>query len=412
MNASPIWKHLQHVQQELKAGSLETQDIAISALQDSLDTPGSVFLPSFVYPLLTNVLRFYCQNILPSIGVALADQRIVRTGFDQTLCHLSFQEQIAKDLEAQFKHLFLQLKSGAFESVDNLVTGLHEMIMTTIPRLSAGYRVYSSADAISKTLDDSLRSLRLRSGQASTGVSHASIPLLGGVRGGLEKSYHTLQKSPFTSAHVIPFFEAMIVQLPPEIKELFGYISALFWHQLHEFIQIKAVLVNPKTKEALITRLDVTTSLESKGLDTLNFESTVDDRMEQSCWNAIQAARVFLEDQFPDTLKDWSFRVSCRFPNPTAGYTDTSASLLVGLKIIGDVLDLEIDPRTVVSGEVTESGKILPVARMAEKVLTAQQAAPGDSPYPASQRWTFHDQSSGSDHRSSRPVRSRCALLR
>jgi hypothetical protein len=159
--------------------------------------------------------------------------------------------------------------------------------------------------------------------------------------------YRTFKKSPFTAAHVIPFFEAMIAQLSPEIKEFFGYMSTLFWHQLHEFIQIKAVLVNTKTKEALITRLDVTTSLESKGLDTLDVENTVDDRMEQSCWNAVQAARTSLEDQFPDTLKDKVLRITCRFPNPTVTYNDTSASLLVCLKVIGDVLDMEIDQQTV-----------------------------------------------------------------
>jgi predicted S18 family serine protease len=54
-------------------------------------------------------------------------------------------------------------------------------------------------------------------------------------------------------------------------------------------------------------------------------------------------------------------------------YNDTSASLLVCLKVIGDVLDMEIDPHTVVSGEVDESGKILPVACLAEKVLAAQR---------------------------------------
>ena len=172
---------------------------------------------------------------------------------------------------------------------------------------------------------------------------------------------------------MLPFFETFIANLPEELKEPFARIKDLFWHQLNDLLQMKAVLVNTKTKAALITRLDVTTSLESKGLDRLEFENTVDDRMYHSCWNAVQAARGFLEDQFPDILKDKVLQIPCRFPNPIAGYNDTSASLLVSLKVIGDVLDMEIDPQTVVSGEVDESGKILPVTCITEKIAAAEQ---------------------------------------
>lgn len=40
--------------------------------------------------------------------------------------------------------------------------------------------------------------------------------------------------------------------------------------------------------------------------------------------------------------------------------------------MVGDVLDMEIEPYTLVSGEVDESCKILPVACTSEKVLAAQ----------------------------------------
>ncbi|MCP4398619.1 MAG: hypothetical protein GY801_15145, partial [bacterium] len=92
-----------------------------------------------------------------------------------------------------------------------------------------------------------------------------------------------------------------------------------------------------------------------------------------SCWNAVQAARNFLEEHFPEIIENRSLCVKCRFQNPTAEYNDTSASLLVGLKLIGDVLDIEIDPQTLVSGEVDESGKILPVTCTAEKTKAAEK---------------------------------------
>jgi len=58
MQLATIWEHLQRVQRELKQGSLETQDTAIAALQDSLETFSSLFFPSFAYSLLIDVLQF------------------------------------------------------------------------------------------------------------------------------------------------------------------------------------------------------------------------------------------------------------------------------------------------------------------------------------------------------------------
>ena len=237
------------------------------------------------------------------MGIPAEDQRIVREEFEQTIVRLNTQEHTAKHPEAQLKRFFRQVKSGTFDSVEEIISGIAGILPASTPRLSAGHRVCFSSDV--KTPGDSLRS--------TTGVFLAPRQL--------QKQFRTFKKSPFTASHVVPFFEAMIAQFSPEIKELFGYMSALFWFQLHEFIHIKAVLVNTKTKEALITRLDVTTSLEPKGLDTLDVESIVDDRMYRSCWNGVQAARAFLEDQFSDTLKNQSLHVVCRFPNPVAVQT-------------------------------------------------------------------------------------------
>lgn len=349
ISLSRIWEQLQRVQQELKQGSRETQDTAITALQDALETCLSLFFPSFVYPLLTDVLHFYCRKVLPYMGIPAEDQRIVREEFEKTITHLNTQEHTAKLLESQLKQFFLHVKSGALDSIEDIVTVLCETLSSRAEKDKKFFqqiRVNPRHPRHLRSIPSSDRSL--------------------------EKFYRAFKKSPFTESHVIPFFEAIIAQLPPEIKTLFVYMATLFWFQLHEFVHMKAVLVNTKTKEAQITRLDVTTSLESKGLDTLDFENTVDDRMYNSCWNAVQAARKFLEARFTEIIGDTSLCVKCRFQNPIAIYNDTSASLLVGLKVVGDVLDLAVDPQTVVSGEVNESGKILPVACVAEKVLAAQ----------------------------------------
>ena len=353
-------------------------------MQDTLATRAPVFFPSFVYPLLTDVLLFYCRNVLPDLGISAEDQRIVREEFEDTIIHLNTREQTAKRLEAQLKQFFLQVKSGTFDSFEEVVSELVEILCA-----SSGFCL-SGRDTAGDVKQKATLTDGKEHGQKKE-ISPCFSPSVG------QKQFRAFKKSPFTASHVIPLFEVILAS--PEIKMLFGYMATLFWHQLYEFVHMKAVLVNTKTKEALITRLDVTTSLESKGLDNLLFESTVDDRMEHSCWNAVQATRTSLEDQFHEILKNKVLRITCRFPNPIAGHHDTSASLLVSLKVIGDVLDMEIDPHTLVSGEVDESGRILPISCVVEKVLAAQYHLdiqrlflPADGLLP------------GSDHRSSRPV--------
>jgi len=127
MQLATIWQQLQRVHQELKAGSVETQDTAIAALQDLLDESSALLFPSFVYPLLTDVLDFYCRKILPSLCLSGEDQRMVHSGFEQTICRLNTQAQITKNLETQLKQVFLQVKSGTFDSVEEIIGAFRDL---------------------------------------------------------------------------------------------------------------------------------------------------------------------------------------------------------------------------------------------------------------------------------------------
>lgn len=347
-----IWKHFQRVQQELKTGTCDTQDTAIAALHDHLDRSPALVYPSFLYPLLIELLTFYGRTILPSLGISEGDQRIVRAVFAQTIARLQTQDQAAKALENTLKQFFLNVKSGSFTTGAAVVAAL--------------ITILGEADVLDPPFFDTpFDRFRI---PPERGQGWSSPP-----DKTLEKRYRILNLSPFTTAHVLPFFELLSANLPDNGNAAFAQIHDLFWHQLNDLLHMKVVLVNTNTRAALITRLDVTTTLESQGLDMLDFENTVDDRMERSCWHAVQAARAFLADRFPDSLNNYALHVTCQFPNPAAEYNDTSASLLVGLKIVGDVLDLEIDPHTLVSGEVDASGQVLPVTCLAEKILAAQQ---------------------------------------
>ena len=80
-----IWTYLQHVQQELKHGLLDTQDKALNDLQHHLDKSCLSLFPSILYPQLVHVLSYYCTDILPHLKMSDEDQRFVRESFEHTL---------------------------------------------------------------------------------------------------------------------------------------------------------------------------------------------------------------------------------------------------------------------------------------------------------------------------------------
>ena len=335
MHNLAIWNHLQRVQQKLKHDTLNTQDATINDLQHYLEESCLSLFPAFLYPQLVEVLSFYCTDILPHLNMSDKDRQFILEDFRRTISRLTTQKQLANDLERRFKQFFHQVKSGLFTSVQEVVAAIHTIIVSQSGEISFSGNIQHDKE--------------------------------------LEKQYHKLKKSPFTSSRVLPFFQTLVSRaLPEELQRQFEYAKALFWDQLHECIQMKAVLVNPLTKKAFVTRLDIETTLRPLGLDELEFENTVDDQMYLSCWNAIQAARSFLEKYFPELIKNTSIHVNCRFPNPTVEYHDTSASLPVGLKLIGDILNFEIDPHVLVSGEVDNSEMIRPILHVTEKVTIAE----------------------------------------
>ncbi len=133
MQLATVWQHVQEIQQEIRHGTRETQDTVIVALQDCLDESGSALFPSFVYPQLTELLHFYCHKVLPKMGLSREDLWFVRESFEQTQCHIQVQEQTAKTLETQFKQFFLDVKSGKFETVEDISSGIASILLAKEP---------------------------------------------------------------------------------------------------------------------------------------------------------------------------------------------------------------------------------------------------------------------------------------
>lgn len=334
-NAAPFWTRLQRVQRELKHGTPATQDTALNGLRDSLESryAGQLF-PSFVYPQLQQTFCYYCEKILPQLSLGPGDQALVRDGFSRTIKQLAIRKQQALAMENTCRRLLSRLRNRQFTSIREFI------------------------DAFSVLLDADV-------------LPYASLP----EEARLGKAFTQLKRAPFTSAQLLPFFEMLLPGgLPEVLQSSFRKIGMLFWDQLQEQLQMKVVLVNPDTRRARLTRLEIETRLQGGGSDELLFvPDTVDDRMYSSCLNAVQAVREYMTARLPGLLAGKSLQVSCRFADPLPAYFDSSASLAVAVKLAGDLLDLEIAPQIVLSGEIDETGRLVPVRFLWEKIAQAEE---------------------------------------
>ncbi len=339
MNHVPVIREkLRIIHDKTQNSSLYDQDAEITALQRYLSKISWTLLPSYLYPCLQKPFEHYLSHILPQLsGMSKEAQKDVSAKFEQAILCLNTQEQTAKDLETKLSKLFWQVRTGTLPSANDMLIALCKIIVCQEAELPEVEHLIEWDN----TLEECCRTL----------------------------------KTAFTSTRVLSFFEQLTSAcLPHPIEERFERIKELFWHQVQALIQLNAVMVNTYTQEARIMRFDINTSLHPMGLDELEFEhKKIDDKMFNSCWKALRVVRMFLKEHFPEYIEEQGIRVRCCFENPLGAYVDSSASLLLAVKVIGDMLDLEFDPHTIISGEIYDDGEILPVQHTAEKIKAAEQ---------------------------------------
>ena len=336
MNTIPFWNELHRVQATFRAAGPGRREPAIAALQAQLERNSQTLVPSLLYPSLLHCLRHYCDAILPSLDITLEDRQCVADDFAITLNRLAHQQQSVALVERRLRHFFRQFKSGGYASLHVTIVALWEIVE----------------------------------------IPHA-IPPSPTLSSTMAQQFRAFQNAPFTTDRLVPFFETLLTTLfTASHHRFFAPMQSVFWHQLHEWLHMKAILVNPSTKQTRLVRLDVQIDVMHAGLDELTFNNCVDDALYHSCWTALRVARGYLEQHIPNAIpKQSALRVTCRFVNPFAQYTDRSVSLLLALTIIGRLLKLEIDPHTVVTGALDDAGQVQAVGYMAEKLQAVQQVS-------------------------------------
>ena len=338
MNQSEeICKIIRTVHCEIEEDSLDAQEAAIIALQQYLKKHASILFPSFIYPLVGDIFTYYWREVLPQRHILNeAAFSAIRKNLDSLRHTLHLNEWIARKLEKKFEAFFLQVKEKMFDSVEELAA-----VFLSIVTWQAE-----------------------RSGKTDCSIRTKS----------LQQSYRSIRNSPFNSKHVVPFFEDLIDRLLSDpLRAQFLRMEDLFWEQLFTLIEMKVVLVDTRNETAVLSPLIVESALHDRGVDMIQAKNIIDEEMKFSFDNAVHAARIFLEKHFPEVIHHQFIRVECHFQDLIASYQDTSASLMIAVKIIGDLLDLEIDPAAVISGAVDERGNVFPVKHIPQKIHAVER---------------------------------------
>ncbi len=167
---------------------------------------------------------------------------------------------------------------------------------------------------------------------------------------------------------IFKFFERFFRVLRQEnafVQPLFSF-QELCEDTLQTYFQGKTVLVDI-TRQGFIIPMQVVVD-QHKTSENVEFSRhKVDVTMQSSANTARTLACQYLQSTCQQNI-DETLWVRCHFSFPAAGYRDTSASLLLAVQIVGEVLNLEHAPTTVVTGEISEEGSILRVGWIQEKI--------------------------------------------
>ena len=323
---------LRAIRRELVSGEADRQDRLMTRWHQRLEAAAAQLIPSFYGGLCVNLLDHYRRNVLPRrLPPQLAG--MVSATVQDTISRLNAQRQAASACETRLAALAWKLRAKAFRSADAFCRALGEIVAVSMPT------VRPDRD--------------------------------------FERHYREFCDAPFTSTHVVAFFtEFLLHRLPEPLRTSFSPMEMLFWDQLANHLYPPAVLIDLTTEQAEILRFEMAAEASTTAdRDRITFKDEVDETMRQSCAQALRAARRYVETIAPDALNGRKIHITCCFQHPLKTYRDTSISLLMAIKAIGDLLNLEQHPDIVISGELDEYGVIRPVSFISQKIDAVDRQA-------------------------------------
>ncbi len=191
------------------------------------------------------------------------------------------------------------------------------------------------------------------------------------------RSFRKRIREGFKRNQVLSFFDRVfsvfhkeILHSSPALVQVLLNFQECCEDTLQTYFQGKAVLVD-LTRQGFIMPMHVVVERDKTSEHVEYSRHDVDERMQSSSDTARTLACQYLQTTCGQVIED-TVRTSCRFSFPAVGYRDTSASLLLALQIVGNILDIEPPLATAVTGEVDSDGNVLRVGWVQEKISAVE----------------------------------------
>ena len=319
-----------HQEWNRPGASAEAKTELMSELFLFLETHRQEHCPHAFTRQAIEFLQGHLDFVLPDLDYKPEDLQEVSADYQVLLTRLEASECCVRQLETELFRVFKALRDGQVPHEQAGATLLHDLARNFLRQ----------DELFSPSMRRSFKK-RTRDGLTRKQVF-----------GLLEKVFGIFLKHTLDPAFLKPM---------TNFRQLCEYYAQAYFHG-------KAVLVNV-ARQGLVTPLWLWVD-RAKRSEHVSFEQQDIDAVMQISADAARATACRYLKDVCDQEIDERLAVHCRFPLPAAGYRyrDSSASLLIGLQIVGDVLDLDPEAASVVSGELNECGHIVEVAWIPEKI--------------------------------------------
>ncbi len=298
------------------------------------DRQGHIF-PEPLCSQAIQYFRYFSESVLPQLDCEIEEQQEIEEEYQSQILSLQKAAEVAEYLEREIGKIIQRLRTGTSE----LDYEFAETLLSLFQQFLSAHdsRHLSLLQEFQKRLP-AIREQYTK--QQILEVFDQFLHIL------------TVEKSGFAAHPQLTNF-----------REIFEYV-------LHAYFAGNTVLIRVKSNQGRIVPLLVAVDCNHTTHHVEFFYHEVDEEMQASADIARRLARQYLLDEFEREIPEQT-AVRCHFLYPAAGYQDTSASMMIGLQIIGEVLKLEGDPSTLITRAVEQFGIITGVGWIPQKVKAA-----------------------------------------
>ncbi len=337
-----LWKCLQNAYISLQSGAIEKQDDAINALFLFLDNHKKNQYPALLYKQAIQFFLFYLAEVLPALNYyEEEDRQAIAEDYRLFIEELKESAAYSQNVECAFEQLIEYIRNKTIDDISGVVEAFLKILQAFFQDLKGFRKPFRSARSFQQGLIVFQENFRYN--QAAEFFKEFFDALWGDAATVASSEYR------------LPIHNA----------------RRLFEYTLDSSFRGKAILID-RFRQGQIMPLWLSLDRDNTCEHVEFWNQEIDLAMQESADAARRVACQYLMAECGQDVSEELF-VQCGFPKYDVSLKDTSASLLIGIRIVGDILGVTCKPGVVITGEIGKSGEILGVGFINEKIEAARE---------------------------------------